>query len=490
MFSQNKPLSINKVHGLLISFQVIGLLSLLIFLISQNKITESLLISLASIIIFYFINNKKIILFEAFTLFFAYSISVIISCLSIYYSSFQGTHFITSQFFLTDIEDLFQITLVYLVICYLFAYIGYKSVRKEFKPQIDLHSDGVSVKVTRIFIIIFAFIGVSNFYINVLKFAGGNPITYFSNISIRSMEFGDSGGTTAGYILAYTAGYLWLYTLAKMNKKITYCFIIYAVITVAIKASTGRVIGTLIFAVSYFMIYYFLNFDQESKKHKKYVISVTIAVFLAITLYFFRVTSSLNFNGQVNSDWIGVMLSFVNFDILNYYLVDKGNIPNVGVLMKIIDAWSNEMNFLYGKSLFTWVYGILPPELRPADYQISIIIKETWYMGVRGGALPPTGMGEMFVNFGYLGSIFGMYIFGAFSACIFNLLNRFNNFWYLIVYTNITLGFVLIYAKGEFDNLSLWYILPITCTYILLKFVSDVLKKLTSSSSRKTNFLS
>lgn len=457
--------------------QLLVITLILSFLVVQNNITISLLVILGCCISLYFVNAKKIVLFESFTLFSAYFYSVIISCISIFYSNFQGTHFLTSQYFSYDLALLFNITLLYLIVCYIFAYLGFKTFRKDFVPNIDLYSDGISTKVVQIFIIVFSFIAITNFYINVLKFAGGNPLTYLSNVSLRHMEFSGSGGTTAGYTLGYMAGYLWLYKLTKLQKKLSVLFVFYVFITIIMKASTGRVIGTLIYTLSYFMLYYFLHYQQESKKHKKYLFTVVLFVLSAVIFYFFRVTSSLNFNGKVNSDWLGVMFSFVNVDILNYYLVDKGNIPNVGVLMKIIDAWGNDLNFFYGKSLFTWIYSVIPVGIRPENYQISIIIKETWYLGVRGGALPPTGMGEMFVNFGFFGAVLGMYLFGAFAAFIYNLLKKFNNYWYLIIYTDISLGFILIYAKGEFDNLSLWYIMPSLFTYLLLFISTKLLRR-------------
>jgi len=477
MFNQLSQTSFTKKKILAVLLQLLVIIFVLNIFVVQKNISMGLLFLLGCSISLYFINAKKIVLFESFTLFSAYFYSVIISCLSIFYSDFQGTHYLTSQYFSYDLPVLFNITLLYLIVCYIFAYLGYKSFRQKFTPNIDLYSDGISTSVVQLFIIVFAIIGLGNFYVNILKFAGGNPLIYLTNVSLRHMEFSESGGTTAGYLLGYMAGYLWLYKLTKLQQKLSFYFLSYVAITVVLKASTGRIIGTMIYTLSYFMLYYFLNYQQESKKHKKYALTVVIFIFCAVVFYFLRVISSLNHIGKIDSNLMEVMFSFVNIDVLNYYLVDKGNIPNVGVLMKIIDAWSNDLNYFYGKSLFTWVYGVLPSSIRPENYQISILIKETWYLGVKGGALPPTGMGEMFVNFGYFGGIFGMYIFGAFTAFIFNMLKIFNNYWYLLIYTNITLGFVLIYPKGEFDNLSLWYIIPPLFTYSLLIFISKLTRK-------------
>jgi hypothetical protein len=191
-----------------------------------------------------------------------------------------------------------------------------------------------------------------------------------------------------------------------------------------------------------------------------------VAIF-GLLFYFFRAQSSVDFQSSI--------FDFIDLDIVGYYAVDKGNIPNIALLMKIIDGWGGvDTPFLYGESLFDWARGSLPSSLKPVGYQPSVIIKDTWYSHASGGALPPTGMGEMYINFWYFGAVFGMYIFGAFTALIYNMLYRYNNFWYLVIYTNITLGFILLYAKGEFDNLSLWAVIPIGMTYIMLKILTKI----------------
>ncbi len=39
--------------------------------------------------------------------------------------------------------------------------------------------------------------------------------------------------------------------------------------------------------------------------------------------------------------------------------------------------------------------------MRPEAYQPSVMIKQVWYSHLQGGNLPPTGIGEMYANFGF-----------------------------------------------------------------------------------------
>lgn len=479
-----RSVQLNKTSflSLLAFWAFTGVISLI--LVVNNQIIYSLLLVLFVVLSSYFIIEKKIVLFNPFTLFILYSYSVILAALYLYTSKFENTKIITEQSFSMDLFELLNISLLYIIVSYIFAYLGYKTFKKDFEPNIDLYNDGISLKIVNIVIVVFAILAIINFSYNIFVFAGGNPFVYMENVSTRHLEFESTGETTLFYLMGYLAGYLWLYKLLKEGKKISTSlfFILFVLLTIFMKATTGRIFGTLSYFLSYFVIYYFVNFKTESTNNKKYFIVILILIFAGLFFYFFRITSSLAYNNQLSADFITTIFEFVNFDSLMHYAVDKGNIPNVSVLMKIIDGWGDEIPFLYGESLFTWMYGILPSSIRPEGYQPSVMIKEIWYSHIRGGNLPPMGMGEMFANFWYFGSVFGMFIFGALVAFIYNLLDRFNNYWYLVMFANISVGFILLYAKGEFDNLTLWYIIPIGMIYLLLIFLTKLSRKKTNEN--------
>lgn len=448
-------------------------------LVLQDQVTYMLLFLLFMTLTSYFIIEKKFVIFNPFTLFVLYSYSGILASIYLYTSKFESTLFITEQSFSMDIFNLLNVALFYMIFSYIFAYIGYKTFKKNFEPSIDLYNDGISLKIVNVIIIIFAIFAILNFSYNIFKFAGGNPLEYMSNVSTRHLEFQNSGGTTLFYLFGYVAGYLWLYKLMKKGKKIStsFYFLLFVLLTIFMKATTGRIFETLSYLLSYVVIYYFVNYKTESQNNKKYILSIVALMSLGLLFYLFRITSSLAYNDMLTASFIDTIFQFVNFDSIMYLAVDKGNIPNISVLMKIIDGWGDTIPFLYGESLFTWLYGIIPSSIRPEGYQPSVMIKQVWYSHIQGGNLPPMGMGEMFVNFWYFGAVFGMFIFGAFVAFMYNLLNRFNNYWYLVMFSNISVGFILLYSKGEFDNLTLWDIIPIGMTYLLLLFLTKLSRK-------------
>lgn len=447
------------------------------YTIYSGEISAVLLAVLFGVVSLYFFGAKRLVIFEPFTLFSMYFYTVIISCIYLYYTQFEDSIYISNQEFSINLTSLFNITVLYIIISYIFAYLGYKTFKKNFRPSIDLYNDGISLTSINIVVPVFAFISILNFYYNILVFAQGNPFIYMSNVSIRHIEFNVIGGTTIGYLFGYIAGYLWLYKILKKNKRFNFMFIMFILLTIFMKLSTGRILGTLVYILSYVAIFYMVKLKTDHDNNKKYVLFFVFMVFAGLGFYFYRVTSNLDYIGLLGGDFLSVFLNMFDVNYIGTYIIGKGNIPNVAVLMKVIEGWGQDIPFLYGESLFTWIYSVFPYSIRPEGHFSSVLLKNVWYSDTPGGNLPPTGMGEMFANFWYFGSVLGMYIFGAFAAFIYNLLNKFNNFWYLVMYVNISLGFIMLYPKGEFNNLSLWHIIPIGFTYLLLLLITTITRK-------------
>ena len=448
---------------------------IIFYLVIINQITYVLFYILFTVLNSYFIFEKKFIIFNPFTLFSIYFYMVLIGGVHLFFGGFITNLYIKDTTFYTDLDPLLNKTLCYIILCYISSYVGYKTFNKNVNYEISFSKETINVKILNILIWIFSILALINFAWNVFQYAGGNPILYLSNVSIRHLEF-ENGGTTILYLFGYMAGYLWFYKILKYNKKITLYFLLFIFITIFIKATTGRIFDTMTYSLSYVAIYYFVNFSKENNVNYKYLIGLLLLGVFGLIFYFFRFVSSLDYNNQISGTFLSNLIELINFDNILFNAVDKGNIPNVAILMKVIDSWANDSKFLFGESLFSWIYGFLPSDYRPERYQISFLIKDNWYQHIDGGSLPPTGMGEMFVNFWYFG-IFGMYLFGIFVALFNNLLLKFNNYWFLIVFVNVSLGFIMLYPKGEFDNFSVLFFLPILLTYYLLNILSTILKK-------------
>ncbi len=464
-------ISVEKLVKLFGFLTIVSLIT--IWLVLVGKLAIAMMFLLFMLPSFFFFTQKRIDVFDPFTIFSFSFFSVIVVSWHLYNTNFENSLFIQKQSFSIGLHRLFAIALTYTVVSYVSVFLGYKTFAKIGEITIDFRQDNISLKVVEFFIVVFAIIGLSNFIINLCVFAGGNPLTYMANIAVRHLEW-QTGGTTLFYHLSYLAGYLWLYKFLRHKKGFSFAFYSYIALTIFMKATTGRIYGTIAYFLSYIVIIYYANKKVRENSYR-YLFLFVFVVLISLGFYFFRVTSSLSYSSQLSEGYLTSIQSYLNFETLQFFVIDKGNLPNVAVLMKILEGWGRDIPFLYGESLFTWIYGFLPSFIRPDGYQPSVMIKKVWYSHIVGGALPPTGMGEMFANFGYYGAL-AMYFFGAFCAFLRNLLHKFNNFWCLLIYSNIVLGFVVLYPKGEFDNLSLWQILPALMAYLLLVFTTKLVK--------------
>jgi hypothetical protein len=182
------------------------------------------------------------------------------------------------------------------------------------------------------------------------------------------------------------------------------------------------------------------------------------------------------FINQANTNFTEFVSEKLDYSQFTQSLIEKGNIPNIPILMKIIDSWESEIGFMYGKSLVMWILNFIPMS-KTGLLPPSELIKEVWYPSIEGGALPPTGYGEMYANFGFLGIFFGMFAFGLLMAYAYNMLNKYNNMWYLLIFINLSVFFFSVYPKGEFDNMSLYLFLPYVFTYICILFLNQLFSK-------------
>ncbi len=422
----------------------------------------------------FFILNKKLVLFEPVVLFSAYYVTVVIAGFYSIFTDWRTNVFVNNTSFHNDITNLTAYTCMYFFVGYISMIAGYYLVKRDdLNIEFDLEPKSIiSDTVLNIFIFTFLFMGVANFIYNIWIFAGGSLSQYMATVSVRHLQFAKQG-TTIGYILAYNAMYIWLFKIIRKGKLWNKSFFFVLIITILMKASTGRIFGTMLYIASFIGIYYFIEISKKKviNNCKYYLTAIVIAIF-GVAFYFMRIISSLAYNQMLETSVGTTFIELISK--LGYYAVDKGNIPNVGVVLKIIDSWGTDIGYLYGQSLVTWITNILPSSFRPEAYQPSVIIKNVWYSYIQGGNLPPTGIGEMYANFGAVGPFLGMFFFGCLAALFYNYMIKSKSYWALAIYIQIAIGFIMIYPKGEFDNLTLWYVIPILGLVLIMRIVSGL----------------
>ncbi|MBP8990883.1 MAG: oligosaccharide repeat unit polymerase [Spirochaetes bacterium] len=448
-------------------------LSILIFyfFFINNLALVSILFHLLAIIFFFFIEDK-IDLSNAFCLFSLYYLFFIIAAFYYYFTDFKDNPFVNGTIFNNDIKTLFIKSVFLSCFGYLSSLIGYKCFNKNTDHNLKDDKDRLDFNVLNFFIFIFTFIALINFIMNIFKYANGNILFYFKQVSIIPQKMDQDNGTTIGYNFAYIASYLLFYKIYIKKKKLNLILIFHILFCFILKISTARIMGSLIYLLSFIIIFYYINYSY--KLTWKVMFIGFFLILLSLALYFYRYYSSLLVSGNINN--INDFLNKMNLSDIPYFMISKGNLPNIPIIMKIVDSFGKDTSFLFGRTFFSSIYTLIPSEYRPINYQLSRIIKETWFFNVPGGSLPPTIIGEMYANFGHIGVIIGMFIFGSFIGISNRILLKNNNYLVLLIYVKISLIFIMFSPKNEFDNFPMFEILLIITTYFIIRTLSSLIR--------------
>lgn len=403
--------------------------------------------------------QKRFIIFNPITLFCIVYLTIPITNFYFIQTNFDNTIYFEKSDLREGYITLFNRASFYYLIGLLCLILGFITIKPAKRGKFNLEVKGIrQSKVIMLIAVTLMSIGVLNFFYNVVLYAGGDVVAYFANIALRKHEFEDnSSGTTAGYNLYYIGSYILLLYYFLKNKRLSFWFWCLVLVGVMIKGSTGRIYSTLVYLISFFSMAYFhaIYLNKVTSLNKRYLIALTVVPLLGMLFYFFRLYSSLSLNSGEAISFSEASAQFL--DVIGYYSFDKGNTPNVALFMKILDSWESDYGYLYGLSFFS---GILPLSLIIENgAKTSLVVKELWYSHLPGGALPTTAVGEMFMNFGAFGVIFGMFCVGLLLKLFYNYCVSKATFTSYLVLTQISLSFAAIYPKVDLTNLGIYWIL-------------------------------
>lgn len=467
----------NKLRGklieLIILFNVIIFYSLSCWLREDVFIFVKLWSFLTILLVYaYFRLQKKVILFEPLSLFCLYYLTIPITNFYYIITEFESAIYLDRATLQASYLYLFSLSAFYYFVGLLSIILGYSVINKPALQPIKFETyKEANPYVINMIIIGMLIVGMSNFLYNVLIYAGGNPVTYLSNIAIRKMEFEDTGGSTLGYLFFYMGTYLLTYNYLRRKEKPDMFLALVIIIGVVLMASTGRIYATMAYFLSYIAIFYFNSLiNKKEPSNRKYVLYLVLIPVLGTVLYFLRVASSIFIGSNSKNSLSDMAGNFV--ELLGFYAIDKGNTPNVAVFMKTLDSWEAEHGFLGGTSLISWIINAIPKNIRPEGYQPSVMIKDLWYSHHPGGALPPTGVGEMYMNFGPVGPFLGMFVLGLVIKIFYVSVVKSRSYWNYLLLAQILFSFILLYPKGEFDNLNLIYVFLAYFPLLLVRGIS------------------
>lgn len=482
----------NLVLSIFFSFAMSILIAVVFFafdLLSPIVVFFSLFLLFLLASYFIFIPEKEKVLSP----FFYFSCLYLFIPPSLIFINFDGVnrqHFTSGLYFRHDSLNLLEFSALFYCLGYFLCLIGFYSiVRTGYLKDRSCKIESSSF-LLKPFLNLIACMGLASLFYHFYSISNGSFVQYFINVSLLG-EKSDLGFIGYGLFLLYIAlyGNLYLLKIGEANK---IWLVVIFIACIFMKVASGRIFQTLSFFMVVMMFFYSSLPLKKRLKSKRFIFYFfLLLVFAGLTLYSFRNEAgrASKFSHEVTLDSLMKYFGILSENLV-YYALQKGNIPNIPIFMKIIDSYDYRIGYENGKTI---VYGVinnlLPSRWRLIDYQVSIKVKNIWFGSWPGGALPPTILGEFYANFGVLGILFGMFTLGLFMAVLKNFWYISKNPWFSILYWQLVIGFVLILPKGEFDNFPGQYLNLILVSFVLCKIVDYSGKILIEISDKNEIYL-
>ncbi|UKO94022.1 oligosaccharide repeat unit polymerase family protein [Gordonia amicalis] len=185
------------------------------------------------------------------------------------------------------------------------------------------------------------------------------------------------------------------------------------------------------------------------------------AVLGAVAVGLYRVQSSnltnyATYQLVASSDYLGATRVYLS----TYFDAFARNLATV------FDIVPYSMPYQHGKS-FIWNFLALVPgsSLEPFDFKL----KQAAGQGFAGGGLPPTLVGEFYVNFGTAGIFVGMMVIGLLAA-IFHAVARGTTSYILLIVGLIGSYYIFVSVRGGIGNVTLTVTWLILSTLLVSRF--------------------
>lgn len=370
-------------------------------------------------------------------------------------------------------EDIYILSL-FTILLFLLGYITFivgASVKYKFVKMPKANNNHININLIRYIAYFCVFVAFCNFAVNVFLVSGGSVLDYLMSTAGRSYQIKEGKGvSTLGYMLGHIGVCVIAYLYAERPRRFSKLILFILIFTMLIiKASQGRVFQSLVL-LGAFLFSYSLGkkVDKGFVNHIKYLL---LFVVLGLSMYFLRIASALYYQGL---DAQSIPLDSV-VDSLIHFAFERGNLPNVPVVLTIIDKVPNQDFFMAGGSIFNWLIGILPPELLPSDFLVSLWIKNQWYLDIDGGGLPPTAVGEWYLNFGWLGVGVGMFLVGHILGNVYHYVKMKGSVFSSVIWSNLAFGFIIIYPKTDLSQVPTFTIVFCIIFYFLCYFFNRVI---------------
>jgi oligosaccharide repeat unit polymerase len=297
----------------------------------------------------------------------------------------------------------------------------------------------------------------------------GGPLMLISGLSDRIRTFAGLNYFFIGLMFLPCSCLIWWNFMIKNNKyndKIFWFVAILSILLSGLLGSKGNTFVTVLAAI--------ISWNMIHKKipYHYFIMSLFFG-FIALNVFdlFFREYLIL---GQIvtlkSTDFAGIISEFAERSLGSIFF-------QIQILTIIIDSIPSKLELQYGGTFVHLFTAMIPSFLwsekpLPAPGILTIALwPSSWYL--RGTTMPPSLLGDFYMNFLEYGVFFGMYFFGLSYNFLYKYVKSNSYSIFSVSLYSIYVSLMLFFLRGDFADATVLFILlsfPIILTQIISNY--------------------
>lgn len=178
------------------------------------------------------------------------------------------------------------------------------------------------------------------------------------------------------------------------------------------------------------------------------------------------------------------LVSYSERDLFLSTTLGQANLASIESVATVVEAVPDRIPLLYGKTIY-WIFLLpIPRAIWPEKPVVTtgVYIERALYdSNAAAGGVPPSWIGELFLNWHIGGVIVGCFLFGLGSAYVYRWYNRqrYHTPLVQLSYTLYMIYFMFTLTKTEFKtavNSTIMILIPIVMAYVIMQLIKPTVE--------------
>jgi oligosaccharide repeat unit polymerase len=237
------------------------------------------------------------------------------------------------------------------------------------------------------------------------------------------------------------------------------------ILSIIFPVLTSSRAGVLFHIINAILIWHYLK-RPISFRILMSTVSIAVAIFILLT--------ALRIMGHRNRV-LGID-DFFEPEKMIESVIGNRNLFCVAKTAHILEAVPDKLEYQYGKTFLTWVFAPIPRTLWKEKPVVRIgneLGEAIFQRRDKSTGVPPGFIGELYMNFGFMGILIGMYFLGLLLKLLYSSFNSYltRNINALLLYIFIVVPFAFNLLSGDFVGLFIKLVASLIPLLLILKFI-------------------